>query len=571
MSAQTSLSTLPIGPAAARRIMIIGLDGATWRLARPWAAAGLLPTFRRLMEEGAWGALESVLPPVTPAAWSSFATGLNPGQHGLFDFVGRLDGSYGTYVADASHRGGVPLWQVASRAGRRVTVFNVPATYPPDRVNGIMVSGFLTPAHATDASWPPEVQAELARDVPQFTVYPPSIYSPGREAEFIESIARLNQATLEATRLLIRKQPWDLLVTVFMGSDVIQHFLWRDMERREGERAGAILKCYQQLDGALAELVAGLGGQDYLLLMSDHGFGPLTHYLHVNAWLAEHGYLRLKRNPLSSAKSLAYRLGFTPLRVYEWLRALGQGRRMQHTAGERNAWMKALIGKLFLSLPDVDWARTQAYSLGFGGPIFVNLAGREPQGVVQPGAEYDALLDRIGADLRKTVDPATGQPFVERVSRREELYQGAYAGRAPDLVFVPRDWSHQPFGTHEFASNRWLERSRDRSGTHRMDGLWALWGPGVRRGVEVQGARIVDIAPTVLALMGVPIPAAMDGRPLSAALEDGLLAELHITTARDGEGGLAGGCSGAAERGAGMSQEDEEAMREQLRGLGYVA
>lgn len=548
-----------------RRVMIVGLDGATWRLARPWAEAGHLPTFRRLMAEGAWGPLQSVLPPVTPAAWSSFATGLNPGKHGLFDFVGRRAGSYETYVANAGYRDGAPLWQLAGRAGRRVTVFNVPATYPPDPVNGLMVSGFLTPAHATDATWPPSLQAELTQAVPRFTFYPPNIYSPGHEAEFIRAVADLNQATLEAARYLLRRQPWDLFIAVFMGTDVIQHFLWGEMERGEGELAGAVLDCYRQMDGVLAELAAGLGPDDYLVLMSDHGFGPLSHYVHVNAWLAEHGYLKFKRTPASALKAMAFRLGFTPLGVYEKLRALGLGGRMQETASERNEWLKALVQKVFLSLPDVDWSRTRAYSLGFGGPIFLNLRGREPQGIVAPGAEYDALLDEIAADLARLTDPQTGQPFVGRVYRREELYTGPHADRAPDLIFVPSDWGHQPFGTHEFASHRWLEPCRDRSGTHRLDGLLLLWGPGVRRGVQVEGAAIVDVAPTVLALLGVPLPADLDGQVLAAALEDELLADLHIAYEDTGER------SPAPQPAPEMSAEDEALIRQHLRGLGYVA
>ena len=555
----------PREPSLRSRVMVVGLDGATWQLARPWAEEGLLPTFRRLMQEGAWGALESVVPPVTPAAWSSFATGMNPGKHGIFDFVGRLDGSYATYVANAGYRDGAPLWQLAGQAGRRVTVFNVPATYPPERVNGLMISGFLTPAHATDASWPSELQVELAQAVPRFTVYPPTIYSPGHEAEFAQAVTHLNQATLEAVRYLLRRQPWDLFVAVFMGTDVIQHFMWGDMLRGEGETADAILRCYQQMDAALAKLAGELGPDDYLVVMSDHGFGPLSHYLHVNAWLAEHGYLKFRRNPLSALRFMAYRLGLTPLNVYERLRALGMGSRMQDTASERNDAMKAAIRQVFLSFHDVDWSRTRAYSLGFGGPIFVNLLGREPQGIVRPGEDSDALLAQISMELQQTLDPQTGQPVVARTYRRDELYAGPHAGSAPDLIFVPGDWRYQPFGTHELASHRWLEPCHDRSGTHRMDGLLLVGGPGVRSGVEIQGAALVDVAPTVLALLGVPIPKGMDGRMLSDAFADEWLARLGVTYSEASESPR------ARDPVPDMSQEDEELLRQHLRGLGYVA
>jgi predicted AlkP superfamily phosphohydrolase/phosphomutase len=192
------------------------------------------------------------------------------------------------------------------------------------------------------------------------------------------------------------------------------------------------------------------------------------------------------------------------------------------------------------------------------------LQGREPQGIVRPGSEYEALLDEISADLQRLTDPETGLPFIDRVYRRDELYQGPKADRAPDLVFAPRNWSHQPFGLHELGSHRWLEPSRDRSGTHRLDGFFAMRGRGVRPGTHIQGAAIVDIAPTVLALLAVPIPADIDGRVLSTVLDDGLLAELGITYTQAGEA-LPG--QPVPE----MSQEDEEMMRQHLRGLGYVA
>ena len=558
-----------------RRVMVIGFDGATLDLIRPWAEAGILPTFHRLLVHGAWGPLQSTMPPVTPAAWSSLATGLNQGKHGLFDFFGRQEGSYETYVVNATHRHGASLWHSLGQAGHRVTVFNVPATYPPDQVNGLMVSGLLTPTHATDAAWPPELLDELKQAVPGFSFYPPGIFSQGQEVEFINDVLAWDKMTLRATEFLMEKQSWDFLFTVFIGTDIVSHFMWRHMATQGASVAtddptareiltNAIQNVYRQADTILSSLLEAVGDDVYVVIVSDHGFGPLDYYMHLNAWLVQKGYLKFKRTPAVLLKHLAYRLGITPLRMLELLRALRLGGRVQQTASERNAWFKSLVKKVFLSLADVDWTRTTAYSAGYGAPIFVNLKGRQPQGIVEPGAENESLLAQLTADLQALRHPDTGEPYVGEIYRPQDLYSGPYTDLAPDLLPLPRNWRNQGYGVHDFASNRWLEPSPDRTGTHRMDGILFLHGPGVRPGYSIEGAFLWDVAPTILALMGVPIPENTDGQVLSAALSEELLSQLAITYSEAVDDTPEQPLTPE------MSEEDERAIRERLEALGYV-
>jgi len=555
--------------------MVIGFDGATLALIRPWAEAGILPPFHRLLVHGAWGPLQSTMPPVTPAAWSSLATGLNQGKHGLFDFFARQEGSYETYVVNATHRHGASLWHSLGQAGHRVTVFNVPATYPPDQVNGLMVSGLLTPTHATDAAWPPELLDELKQAVPDFSFYPPGIFSQGQEVEFVNDVLAWDQMTLRATEFLMEKQPWDFLFTVFIGTDIVSHFMWRHMATQGASAstndpavketlANAIQSVYRQADMNLARLLEAVGDDVYIVIVSDHGFGPLDYYMHLNAWLVQKGYLKFKRTPAVLLKHLAYCLGITPLRMLELLRALRLGGRVQQTVSERNAWLKSLVKQVFLSLADVDWTRTTAYSAGYGAPIFVNLKGRQPQGIVEPGAENEALLAQLIADLQALRHPDTGEPYVGEIYRPQDLYSGPYTDLAPDLLPLPRNWRNQGYGVHDFASNRWLEPSPDRTGTHRMDGILFLHGPGVRPGYSVEGASLWDVAPTILALMGVPIPENTDGRVLSAALSEELLSQLAITYSEAVDDTPEQPLTPE------MSEEDERAIRERLEALGYV-
>lgn len=558
------------------KVMVLGVDGGTFDLIGPWVDAGLLPTFARLMEEGAWGTLRTTVPPVTPTAWSSFLTGTNPGKHGLYDFVGRRKGSYQTWLSNASYRSEASLWNLLSEAGRRVTVFNVPLTYPIEPVNGLFVSGLLTPAGATDATWPPELLRDILDRVPSFNFSPPGVFSPGEELGFVQSITDLNRSTLQVARYLMGRRPWDFFMAVFMGVDIVGHFLWKQMVEgaladpqaqtpAQARLSNAILDAYRQVDASLSELIEAAGPGVHVIVMSDHGFGSLERYIHINAWLREEGYLRLKRTPMTALKRGMYRLGINPITVYETLRRAGLGERMRRAGRRQSKLTPELLRRGFLSFSDVDWARTRLYSIGFSGPLYLNLKGREPAGTVSPGTEAEDLLGEVTERLRAMRNPETGEPLVGEIYRREQLYTGPRSEEGPDLVFLPRDMKNGSFGLLEFGSNRWFTRASDRTGTHRMDGILLMTGPGIRRGAKLDESSITDIAPTVLALMGVPIPSAMDGHVLEKAMSEGLRAALDTARAAPDQG--------AAPPGSAVDLEDQEdaALREHLRGLGYVA
>jgi predicted AlkP superfamily phosphohydrolase/phosphomutase len=515
--------------------------------------------------------LRTVVPPITATAWSSFLTGMNPGKHGLYDFTARRADSYSTYLVNSSHRDGPSLWRLLSQAGHRVIVYNVPITYPPEQVNGLMVSGLLTPSGARDATWPPKLQQELERTIPGFDFSPPGMHSRGKELEFIRSVRDLNQTTLQATHYLMKRQPWDFLISVFMGTDIMSHFMWKHMETGGTSAPGpirevlanAIQDCYRDVDAALAELLQAVGEDTYVILMSDHGFGRMYGYISVNAWLADRGYLKFKPSFPARLRYAMHRLGMTPLNVYGLLLALGLGDTMRNIS-RKNIGSGKDINRFFLSFSDVDWSRTRAYSNGYGGPIFVNLKGREPQGIVSPGNEYDAVLADIVADLERLEEPGTGLPFVGEIQLGSSIYSGPHLGRAPDLVFFPRDHRYAGLGMTEFPSKRWLTSSPDRSGHHRMDGILFMSGPGIRPGYKISGASIMDIAPTVLALMGVPIPELMDGRVLEAAMTFELVDQLAVIYDR-------GGKIGSEQRHRfEISDEEDQLLRERLRNLGYI-
>ncbi|MCC7355272.1 MAG: alkaline phosphatase family protein [Anaerolineae bacterium] len=553
-----------------RRVLVIGLDGATLDLARPWAEAGLLPTFRRLLQEGAWGELTTVIPPITGPAWSSFLTGMNPGKHGLYDFMRLAPGTYDIQPVNATLRAGESLWSRLSRAGKQVIVLNVPAIYPPEPVNGVLVTGMMTPPQAPVFTYPTELGQEL-RDAPGgYDIWPAEVFHPqGRERRMIAALSRLTAQTERALDILQRRVPdWDFCMAVFMATDTVQHFAWHFMDATHSRHPAhapadlrdAILRAYQEMDAVLARLLNQVDERTLLIVMSDHGFGPLEKYLYVNAWLLETRFLRLRNHPVTRLKYLLNRAGFTPILAYNLLMRLGLGAQIGRTVRARKGQVRRGLGALFLSFDDVDWPRTRAYSLGNVGPIYVNLRGREPQGIVEPGAKYERAISDLVAALDAWRDPTTGQKIVGHVYRREELFHGERAAYAPDLFVMPADLRYQAFGEYQFPSRAWLGRAHDRSGAHRLNGLAMLAGAGARRGLRLDGASIMDLAPTILAALGLPIPLEMDGRVLSEAFAEGFLAPVMASEAE----------SPAAREEATLTADEDAAVRAHLKGLGYL-
>jgi predicted AlkP superfamily phosphohydrolase/phosphomutase len=353
-----------------------------------------------------------------------------------------------------------------------------------------------------------------------------------------------------------------------MATDTTQHFAWHFMDpghsrhpaRVPADLRDAILRVYQEMDAVLARLLAQMDERTLLIVMSDHGFGPLEKYLYINAWLLQRGFLRLRRRTPTRIKYLLQRAGFTPVLMYSLLMRLGLGAQVGRTVRARKGQVRRGLGTLFLSFEDVDWPRTRAYSLGNVGPIYVNLRGREPQGAVKPGAEYEGTVSDLMAALDAWRDPATGEKIVGRVYRREELFHGGLADRAPDLFVMPADLRTQAFGEYQFPSRTWLGRAHDRSGAHRLNGLVMLAGPGVRPGLQLARASILDLAPTILAALSLPIPVEMDGRTLAEAFVEGALSPVlaHSMDSAAGPAAVA------------LSDDEEAAVREHLKGLGYL-
>jgi predicted AlkP superfamily phosphohydrolase/phosphomutase len=554
-----------------RCVLVIGLDGATFDLIEPWAAAGYLPTLQRLMREGAWGPLRSTIQPLTAPAWASFMTGTNQAQHGIYDFVRRAEGSYRIEMTNASMIRCPTVFDLMSDQGRRVAILNMPFTFPPWPINGAMLSGSLMSLSGSQIAYPGTLFREVVSAVGDYIITPD--YDPRAAdplADYADALLHSIDSRARAAQYLMSREPFDLFAMVFTATDLAAHAFWAAME---GDPTAAprfrdtIQAVYRRVDMALAELLAGLDDDTTVMVMSDHGTGRFKKGVLLNNWLAEIGLLRPRDAGPVDRRSLSGQLLQGAFRSYRRffspkLRAWVRGKFGRHLA--------AVKGQLESSLTtqSIDWPQTQAYALGAGGNIFINLRGREPEGIVAPGHDYESVRQEIIAGLEDLRDPETGELVVARVHRREELYHGPYLDCAPDLVVEWRDYGYwgrdrvnptsqrlfQVEGTSEFTS-------LPLTGSHRLDGILIAHGATVRAGTRIQGAHIADLAPTILYCLGLSAPAFMDGRVLMELLTGEIVSASSETRVAEA----------SPERSRQVySAEETEAIQKRLEELGYL-
>ncbi len=510
-------------------MLILGLDGADWDVLRPLAAAGRLPNLAAWLRDGAAAPLPSTTPPMSFPAWSSFATGLAPGHHGIFDFTQKQEGAYALRFVNASDRAGESFWTAASRAGRRVLCLGVPATFPADRVDGLLVPGFDAPvstgSDAAAASDPALYTRVAARAGPWMVA---DLDEGARDGGWHERavatlLARVDRKTafaLEALRQL-RDAGRDpaLMVVVFSESDTVAHHYWRDHDpasprhdpSASAARVGALAAVYERLDAAAGALRDAFAS-DACFVVSDHGQGGASRrVLHLNKRLAECGLLA--RRGGGAIDTAARRARDLALRVLPPRIAQQVFRRMRGSAARLES--AARFGGM-------EWRRTAAFSeeVNTQPGVWINLAGREAAGSVAR-ADYERVRREV-IDALTGWKLASGEPVVARASPREDLYEGPFTGRAPDVVLevgaeggylhslVATPWDRpatpalRTLAEDELAGGR----GRGMNGTHRRNGIWLATNAGSER-----PASIASVARIVLDGLGVAAAGAGDGRP----------------------------------------------------------
>ncbi len=555
------------------KVFVLGLDGATWDILDPLVRAGELPHLARLIKRGASGTLHSVFPPLSPVAWTGVMTGKNSGKHGIFEFLEYGHDPLQARVNSSRAIKAELVWEVAGRHGKTTVAGGVPMSYPPRPAPGFYLGDFLSPAGAPDFASDPAIFAELEKAIGPYRPWSTVTHDGGREAEALAELSGFLEHHLQAVRFLMGRCDWDLFMFDLMATDRAQHELWHVWDPSHRVARGRDLSAlragfvgfWKTLDQGIGAIEAALPPETALLLMSDHGFGPIEWYVNFNVWLLERGDIALNRSLYVQQKRWFYERGATPEWFYNLMVRWGLAdQRVSRFRGKQTSFTERLAESVFLSRRHIDWSRTRAYAQGNFGQIFLNLQGRQPHGCVAP-EDARPLLDDLKAGLLAIPHPETGAPLVERVYEADELYSGPHAHLAPDLTVVLRDWRYRTIGLHDFTTNRLISPAFGPTGDHRMEGVLIAAGPPFRPGSAPENANLLDIAPTVLHLLGVPVPDDMDGRVLTEILDPAFAPAPAAVS--NGAGPTPGAEAPVT---VAYTEEEDEAIQQRLADLGYL-
>jgi predicted AlkP superfamily phosphohydrolase/phosphomutase len=538
------------------RAVVIGLDGAAWHLLDPMIDKGIMPRLAELRRRGSSGRLTSTIPTYTPPAWTSAATGVNPGRHGIYGFVeGHAQYEHQVLMHSGRIRSAT-IWQIANAQGARVGVYNLPLTYPPRELDGWMVSGMLTPGYGERtrgfASWSKGGGAELEQKIfgwaPEHVL---DLHANYEQDWRDETLARRGtESVRQRTRVLqglIELDPPDLLFAVIETPDRLQHVYYRYMDPsdpmydiREARAARVeIERCFAAIDESIGVLADYAGAEGGIFVCSDHGFTAWEVSVHTNALLAEWGFLKLKTAARVMQTGVARSL--VPV-----------ARRFLPRKLARRA-----KGRTFAA---IDWAATRAFASPIPQQgIFVNLKGRERYGVVEPSQLYEVKLE-LKARFERLTGP-DGSPVTDRVYLSEQVFNGEALDGAPDVLPILRDHrfelDDELFHTAPFTDYSHLPR-----GVHHPDGIGIVAGPGVDPSSTLDGS-VLDVTPTLLYLAGLRVPEGLDGGVVTHAFPPEALKLRPVAT-------VPAVTRVAGDEESPYSPEEEAQIEESLRGLGYL-
>jgi predicted AlkP superfamily phosphohydrolase/phosphomutase len=491
-----------------KKFFFFGIDSATWDLIIPWAKEGKLPGFAKLLEEGQTSKLASTIPPLTPVAWPTAMTGLNPAEHGFYDFY-RLDQSRQITINLASELPQPFFWERLSDKGCKTAVFNIPITYPFRPVNGIFISGLMTPGTKADFIVPKNLKSTFLKKFPRFH-FAPSIKVSRQDPESYclrlkENIADAEES-VRVAKWLFAKDNWDLFVINFMAVDHVQHFFWEFMNDKNSPYKDAILRVYQIIDSYLLEVLEKYSDKYQVMVFSDHGAGPLEQTLFLNHWLEEKGWLRFKNSWRVYLKRFLAKAGFTPESLIRAASKLGLVRR----AGKVNMQSRnRLLNKLLLSYADLDWDKTRAYSFGMYGGIF--LTKKDPYLEVE-------IVRQMKKDFGKKL---TYIELSEKIYHTKSLPK-----TIPNIQFLLKDGAIVSTNIYAFSGNKLFTKPiTNKSGEHRVEGILAFY-PKLQLGSKKP--NLLDITPTILDFFDQPIPSYCQGQSLFAQIKPLDIDEIEI-------------------------------------------
>ncbi|MEE8564105.1 MAG: alkaline phosphatase family protein [Atribacterota bacterium] len=487
-----------------KKVVMIGLDGLNPDLVYQWK--GELPNLSKLMEEGIYGKIKSTVPPITPQAWSCILTGKNPGHFGYWDFTYRDDYSYGqselvnSRVRDERVD---TIYEILSGYNKKVAIINVPVTYPPPEIpGGYSISSFMTPSLNKEFTHPASLKKKIEKIIGQYIIDASTSDMNFRQMDkevVLKRIYDMDKQRFELTKYFIKEKKCDFVFTVIMGTDRMPHLFYRYFDKNHrrytpNPKYGSALKNhYKFCDESMGEILNLVDEDTVMIVTSDHSVQKLDGRINLNEWLIKEGYMKLRKRP------------------------------------ERPTSLMQV---------DIDWSQTKAWATGFTGQLYLNLKGRESQGIVD-SQDYERLLDELAEKLKAITDEK-GESLDTKVYKRKDIHSGEYAKFGPDL-FVYFDncyWNISELIGYDSIYSYDTPKGPD-DGGHGPFGFFAMAGKGVPKRGKVSDADLLDIAPTILHLFGVTIPQDMEGKVLT-------------------------------KKESVYSKEDEDEIRERLSRLGYL-
>jgi len=526
------------------RTVIIGLDGATFDVLDALMREGTMPFLARFLAQGTRAGLRTIVPALTPPAWTSLMTGRSPGHHGVFDFF-RMESRESRHIrfttsADVACE---TIWRTASDAGRRVTTLNFPLMFPAPAINGNVVAGWVPWKQLRLACHPPGLfdrlralpgfdQRELAMDIKLEERATEGCANPDEYAPWIELHIRREQHWFEILRHLMREDPCELTAVLFDGVDKLQHLCWRfiaanaDTQWSEPWEQRAFDLCreyFRRLDAIIEGICELAGAEARVVIASDHGFGPTQQVFHVNAWLEQNGYL-------------AWADGYDATSDED--RLLGVNRVARHTF-------------------QMDWSRTRAFATTptSNGIFLTDVPGRSQQ-------EYLALRDQLIGHLRRLRHPQSGQRVVRQIYTREEAFAGPFSTLAPDVTLELQDGGLVSI----LPSDRVFSDRPTVAGAHRPVGVFMARGPGIRAGVASPELSILDVAPTVLYSLGLEVGEDLEGAVPESIFDAGVLERQPVARRAPAAAAAVRDHAPAAA----LDPEQEAIVMRRLQELGYV-
>ena len=517
--------------AQVKKVFLISLDGATFDVLRPLMQQGYMPNLKKMVDTGLSAELESVVPPVTAPAWTSFMTGKNPNKHGIYDFMRFDPRDYTWHITNSQTIGSKTIWQIVSDKGKRVVVLSLPYTYPPYQVNGIMVSGWDCPSADSSFTYPEWVRGQILETFPDYrnNYWVDDLRPKESDEQFKLFLHRLTRGFEQGARLALQfldSQKWDIFMVHFQQTDWIQHKLWGYIEQAckdpsdKSTNVERVRQCYQFFDSIAGMLLESVDSKQAVrVVLSDHGFGSFDGAICPNYFLRCWGYLHLDgkpRNTVAEVKDYLRNSENPLLRGTFQFASSAKGLFASHHGPKtHDSWQDAVDE--YQPAERFDWTRTKVVSVlgSLRAFVFVNVKGRGLHGIVEPGEEYERVISDLIDRFKEVRHPRTGEQLLSGVTRGTEVYSSAPEGLFfPDLVLFPA----RGYGFSFATSGTPPEPTT--SGIHRQKGVLVMDGDGVAPTKDGFRPRLIDLAPTLLHLLGLAVPSDMEGRVLDEILTD---------------------------------------------------